>query len=181
MEILKYAIRQATVGDAAVVAQHRLSMFRDMGQVPNDALAATLLEASNGALAALLRDGSYVGWLAISESGRVLAGAGAHVQSHLPRISHDGISVTTAQVPLVVNVYTEPEARGKGMARALMTTLLKWTTIQGYDRVTLHASDAGRALYQSLGFVPTNEMRLSPTDLVCKEGGHSHELRRTPP
>jgi hypothetical protein len=32
--------------------------------------------------------------------------------------------------------------------------------------VALHASDAGRPLYQSLGFVPTNEMRWSPTDTV---------------
>ena len=45
-----------------------------------------------------------------------------------------------------------------------MNTLLKWAIAQGYDRVHLHASDAGRPLYQSLGFVPTNEMRCSPTN-----------------
>jgi hypothetical protein len=28
------------------------------------------------------------------------------------------------------------------------------------SRIVLHASDDGRRLYQSLGFVPTNEMRL---------------------
>jgi GNAT superfamily N-acetyltransferase len=164
MEMIKHSIRQATVSDAAIIARHRVGMFSDMGQVPTDALATTLLETSTAALGALLRERSYIGWLAIAESDHVLAGAGAHVQSQLPRISHNGIAVTTAPVPLVVNVYTEPDFRGMGIARALMNTLLKWATAQGYDRVVLHASDAGRPLYQSLGFVPTNEMRWSPTD-----------------
>jgi len=59
----------------------------------------------------------------------------------------------------VVNVYTEPEWRGRGIARALMKVLMEWAAGQGADRLVLHASDAGRPLYQSLGFEPTNEMR----------------------
>jgi GNAT superfamily N-acetyltransferase len=137
-------------------------MFRDMGQVPTDALAAELLEKSTFALDALLREGSYVGWFAVNESGRVLAGAGAHVKPQLPRISHDGVEVVTAAAPLVVNVYTEPELRGQGIARTLMDTLMKWAASQGFDRVILHASEFGRPLYQSLGFVASNEMRWSP-------------------
>jgi GNAT superfamily N-acetyltransferase len=164
MEIVKHSIRRATVSDAAIIARHRVGMFRDMGQVPTDALAATLLETSTAALGALLREHSYIAWLAIAENDRVLAGAGVHIQSQLPRISQDGIAVTTAPVPLVVNVYTEPDFRGMGIARALMDAVLKWATTQGCDRVVLHASDAGRPLYQSLGFVPTNEMRWSPKD-----------------
>jgi GNAT superfamily N-acetyltransferase len=162
--LTKYSLRQAAVCDAAIIARHRVEMFRAMGQVPTDALATALLESSAAALGALLRDGSYVGWFAIGEDDRVLAGAGAHIQSQLPRIAHDGIAVTIAPVPLVVNVYTEPEFRGIGMARALMEALLKWAKSSGFDRLHLHASDAGRPLYQSLGFVPTNEMRFSPTN-----------------
>jgi hypothetical protein len=30
----------------------------------------------------------------------------------------------------------------------------------GWPRLTLHASDMGRGLYEDLGFKPTNEMRL---------------------
>jgi GNAT superfamily N-acetyltransferase len=161
--MIKYSIRQATVGDAATIARHRVDMFRDMGQVPTNALATQLLETSTAAVGALLREGSYVGWLGIDESDRVLAGAGAHLKSQLPRISHNGVAVATAPVPLVVNVYTEPAFRRMGIALALMNTLMEWATAQGFDRVLLHASDAGRSLYQSLGFVPTNEMRWSPT------------------
>ncbi len=155
-------IRPATPADVDVIAGHRVAMFRDMGEVPMDALANELLAASASALSALLREGSYVGWLATDPGGRVVAGAGAHIKAWLPRIADHGARVATSRLPLVVNVYTEPEWRGKGIARALMTALMDWSVGEGFDRVLLHASDAGRPLYESLGFASTNEMRWSP-------------------
>jgi GNAT superfamily N-acetyltransferase len=71
-----------------------------------------------------------------------------------------GVAVTP--VPLMVNVYIEPTWRRRGLARALMTTLMQRAKEQGFDRVNLHASKDGHALYVALGFVPTNEMRWRP-------------------
>jgi GNAT superfamily N-acetyltransferase len=159
-----YTIRRAGVGDAATIARHRVAMFRDMGHVPTEAIAAALLQASAPALGALLQDGAYVGWLALDDSQAVVAGAGAHVKPQLPRVALDGSRIVTEALPLVVNVYTEPRWRGRGVARALMETLLAWATGEGFDRVVLHASDDGRPLYLSLGFLPTNEMRWTPAD-----------------
>ncbi|MGC1521514.1 MAG: GNAT family N-acetyltransferase [Steroidobacteraceae bacterium] len=158
-----YTIRRTTVGDAAVIAQHRVSMFRDMGQVPTQALAVELLNASQAELATLLREGSYVGWLAVGAHDEVLAGAGAHIRPTLPRITHEG-RVATGPLPLAVNVYTEPGSRRRGIARALMQAMMEWGRAQGFDRLLLHASDAARPLYRSLGFAPTNEMRWSIND-----------------
>ena len=157
-----YDIRPATAGDAAVIARHRVAMFRDMGKVPSDELASQLLDASTSALAALLHTGSYVGQLAIGANGRVIAGAGVHVRPQLPRVSSDGTHITTKPIPLMVNVYTEPEWRRRGIARALVVALMRWGADQGFDQMVLHASDAGRPLYVSLGFAATNEMRWLP-------------------
>jgi GNAT superfamily N-acetyltransferase len=159
-----YTIRPATPVDAAVIAEHRVAMFRDMGEIPTDALAAQLLAKSTAALTAWLRDQSYIGWLAVADGGAVLAGAGVHIKPQLPRISHDGARVVEDPIPLVVNVYTQPECRGQGIARALMNVLIEWAVEQGADRLVLHASDAGRPLYVSLGFEATNEMRWFPKD-----------------
>ncbi len=138
-------------------------MFSDMGQVPTTALAAELLAASTAALSEWLKNKSYVGWLALDEVGQVIAGAGAQVTLHLPRVSHDGSHIAGGPVPLVVNVYTDPKWRRLGIARALMKELMDWASARGCDRVVLHASDAGRDLYESLGFVRTNEMRWTPS------------------
>jgi GNAT superfamily N-acetyltransferase len=157
-----YHIRTCTRDDAAIVARHRVEMFREMGEVPTDDLARELLDKSTSALAAALADGTYIGWLAVGDHGKVIAGAGAHIKQQLPRMSHDKARIEVMPVPLVVNVYTEPECRGQGVARALMRVLMKWASTLGSGRVVLHASDAGRPLYTSLGFHPTNEMRWFP-------------------
>jgi GNAT superfamily N-acetyltransferase len=156
----EFRVRRATVDDAAVIARHRVGMFSDMGQVPTQALANELLQTSTEALAALLREGSYLGWFAIDAQEEVLAGAGVHIKPQLPRITHEG-RIATAPLPLAVNVYTEPGWRRRGMARALMQEMMAWAKGEGCDRLILHASKAGRPLYESLGFFPTNEMRWS--------------------
>ncbi len=161
-EECRYTIRPALVSDAAVIAHHRVAMFRDMGEVPTDELGAQLLRESTSALAALLGEGTYVGYLAVGADQDVIGGAGVHVRSQLPRISCDGTYVAIRPAPLLVNVYTEPQWRRRGIARTLVVTLMRWASEQGVDQMVLHASNAGRALYESLGFAGTNEMRWSP-------------------
>lgn len=156
-----FTIRPVAALEAAIVARHRAAMFQDMGEVP-EALTIPLREASERALAALLANGDYVGWFATDAAGAVIAGAGVHIRPQLPRISLSGDRVAESPAPLVVNVYTEPAWRGRGVARALMQRLMSWASEEDYERVVLHASDDGRPLYVSLGFTPTNEMRWAP-------------------
>ena len=52
----------------------------------------------------------------------------------------------------VLNVYTKPEYRRKGVARKLMQMLLAESADLKLDYVELKASDAGYPLYRSLGF-----------------------------
>jgi hypothetical protein len=41
-----------------------------------------------------------------------------------------------------------------------MLTMIDWCKREGIARVTLHASEDGRHLYESLGFESSNEIRL---------------------
>jgi ribosomal protein S18 acetylase RimI-like enzyme len=60
----------------------------------------------------------------------------------------------------ILNVYVYPEHRRRGVARKLMHEMLEWCRAERFTAVALHASVDGRALYDELGFTPTNEMRL---------------------
>jgi len=60
---------------------------------------------------------------------------------------------------VILNVFTEPEWRRRGIAALLMKTIIEWSREQCLEELVLHASDDGRALYEQLGFVSTNEMR----------------------
>jgi GNAT superfamily N-acetyltransferase len=149
-----YRIRAATVKDAATIAHHRAAMFRDMGDLAEEDMAA--LESETQAyLAELIPANKYFGWLVESRDG-VVAGGGLIVRRMLPRPE----SPQGGAEGCIMNVYTEPEHRRHGLARELMLTMLEWCRSNHVARVTLHASAEGRLLYESLGFAPTNEMRL---------------------
>ena len=60
----------------------------------------------------------------------------------------------------ILNMYIEPRVRRCGVVRELMKAMTEWCRSEGYGSVSLHASEAGRPLYESMGFQPTNEMRL---------------------
>lgn len=156
-----FLIRQATPADAAIIATHRVGMFRDMGRLTPEA-TALLLATSTAWLGAALETGEYVGWLAVSPDGRVLAGAGVQRRQTLPfaHTKPDGtVRIASGRVAVVVNVYTEPPERRRGLARALMERVLAWAREVELDDLVLHAAPDGLHLYESLGFAATNEMR----------------------
>jgi ribosomal protein S18 acetylase RimI-like enzyme len=148
------SIRKVTLQDCAVILHHRRSMFRDMAEGTPEELDQ-MVEASAPWLTAALADGSYQGWLAQDGQGKVVAGGGVLISTWPPRPRD-----SNARRAVIFNVYTEPEFRQRGLARELMLLMIGWLREQGFRSVVLHASDAGRHLYETLGFQPTHEMRL---------------------
>jgi len=149
----EYRIRRATVEDAPVIARHRAAMFRDMGDASGDDVAR-IESASIFFLRQMMSERRFLGWLA-ERQGEVVAGGGLVVSQLLPRPG----AVDGGAQALILNVYCEPEHRRRGLARALMAAMLEWCKRERIAKVVLHASQDGRPLYESLGFVQTNEMR----------------------
>ncbi|HEU4558878.1 MAG TPA: GNAT family N-acetyltransferase [Longimicrobium sp.] len=157
-----FAVRRATATDAAVLAHHRAAMFRDMGSLRPE-LYDALREAARPWFADAVPAGEYVAFLAApaDRPDEIVAGAGAQLRRQLPRPTPDGDGIEVRQQALVLNVYTEPAWRRRGLAALLMEHVLAWAREAGVGSVVLHASDEGRPLYEQLGFVATNEMRFT--------------------
>jgi ribosomal protein S18 acetylase RimI-like enzyme len=146
-------LRPATVADAETIQAQRDAMFTEMG---SDVARVQASSAPSLAwLRSVLADNSYSGILIESE-GQVVAGAGVSWQILAP-----GPRTLTPLRAYIQNVYVAPEQRGQGLARQLMRILLAECRARGVEQVSLHASDAGRPTYEQLGFVSTNEMRLT--------------------
>lgn len=147
-------LREATSGDVGEILRLRRLMFEDMGH--NDGAALEAMERGSQAFISNgLADGSFRAWLAEDAGGRVVAG-GAVVVS--PWLAHP--SETRPRRATILNLCTERDWRRSGIARRLMETMIGWCRREGFASVSLHASEDGRALYESLGFEPTSEMRL---------------------
>jgi GNAT superfamily N-acetyltransferase len=150
-----YVIRPAQPPDLEVILRHRRRMFEDMGY-GEPAAVEQMLSTSRPLIERGLTTGSYRGWMVEHPADGIVAGGGLislEFQSH-PRDPEP-------RRTWVVNMYTEPAHRRQGLARALMQEIVAWCRASGLRSVSLHASDDARALYESLGFEPTNEMRLS--------------------
>lgn len=147
-------IREAAPSEAAIILHHRRSMFRDMGEGTVEELDR-MVEVARPWLARALADDSYRHWLALDASGRVAGGGGVLLCSW-PANPKDPCTQRT----VILNVYTEPKFRKRGIARQVMLIILEWLKRQGFRAVNLHASKEGRPLYEKLGFQATNEMRL---------------------
>lgn len=153
-------IRQASLADAPHLAHHRAAMFLDMREL-DPADAEPLRSATEAWLARAMPAGDYVGWVACDEAGTVVGGAGIQLRALLPRPVPGRRGVLAGRQGLIVNVFVDPGYRRMGVARDLTLRALAWARDEGLASVVLHASPAGRPLYERLGFVATNEMRFA--------------------
>ncbi len=145
-------IRPATPADAETIAQQRDAMFLDIGED-----AEKLARVHQPSLAwhrRVLESGLYTGFLA-EANGEIVGGAGLLWQDLPPNPDTD-LDVRG----YVMNVYVRPDQRGQGMARRLLERVLQECAARGVTLISLHASQAGRPLYEKLGFKSTNELKL---------------------
>ncbi|MGZ4814561.1 MAG: GNAT family N-acetyltransferase [Terriglobales bacterium] len=147
-------IRAATPDDIPVLIHHRRSMWWDMGR-RDLAVLEQMDAAAREYFSSAVPDGSYRGFLAVNDAGEIIGGGGI-VISPWP----GSFQQKKPRRAMILNMYVEKPYRRRGIARALMETMIDWCRQEEFGYVGLHASDEGRPLYEKLGFRPTNEMRL---------------------
>jgi len=136
-------IRLATAADVGRVVDLREGMFRDMGVDCSD-------DAWKGPCrdwyAARIDDPAHR-IVVVEEAGRVVACVIGSLRDSAPvpgLAGHGDVLVST--------VSTDPDARGRGHARAALEQVLAWARAAGVARAELMTSPDGRRLYEALGF-----------------------------
>lgn len=158
-----FETRLAREADAELISEQRYRMFVDSGQ-GNDARLKEVAENFVPWVRERLIDGRYVGWLT-AEDGQVVAGAGVLFMDFPPHWM-DPEPVRA----YLLNVYVEPEFRGRGLARELLEMAMNDARQRGINVMSLHASEFGKPLYERNGFKSTNEMILwSEADVAGRE------------
>ena len=147
--------RPATPADAALISSHRRAMLAAMGRFEQGVLDA-IRRASEPWTARMTEKGKYLGWITMDE-GRPIASVGMLILDWPPH----PLDPTGESRAYLLNVFVEPEYRRRGLARALIERCMAEAQRRNIRVASLHASDQGRPLYESLGFRATNEMLAS--------------------
>jgi len=147
-------IRGGTMEDVPEILRQRRGMYHDMGHTDPAGLDA-MVTSSEPYLRSAMADGTLHSWLATADDGDVLGGG---IVIITPRLSRPHFP--RCHEASILNVYVYPEYRRRGIGRQIMRAMIEWCREAGFNYVSLHASEDGRALYESLGFEPTSELRL---------------------
>jgi len=130
-------------------------MFRELGVRP-----AALLDRHDRVYrrwaARRMRSGEFWAYLVEAPDGTPLGSGSVWLQPQQPR----PFFLAYRELPYVLSMYTEPSARGRGVATRILEEMIEWARRAGYPRIFLHASKFGRPVYARAGFQPGNEMRL---------------------
>lgn len=137
--------RPAEVEDAAEIVRLAGIMFDSMGMDASD--PAWQQQGRRHVHERLGRDLAVFVVDHPLEAGRLVASAAGTIARRLPTpVNEQGLA------GYVQWVCTDPDFRGRGLARRVMTALLSWYEAHGVPTVELHATARADSLYRALGF-----------------------------
>lgn len=140
--------RRGTLDDVQVLVDLRVRFLNELLNHPENnetrVVRKSLLEYFTEAIPS--RD--FVAWVA-EFGGKIVATSGMVVWQK-PAL-YGGVE--SGKLGYLLNFYTIPEARGKGIATRLLNELIGEAKSMGLRYVHLHASKDGEPIYRKAGFV----------------------------
>jgi len=145
--------RRADIRDVEALAILRREFLLEVADAqPND---TSILPRLRSWFNEKIASADFLAILAIV-ANEVIASSGLVVHEHPP-----GIMIPNGREAYIMNMYTRPAWRGKGIATVIFRQLLDIAREKNCTRVALHALPMGRAIYEQEGFVAGDkEMRL---------------------
>ena len=153
-------IHVATREHIPILVKHHHKMFHEIWihrRLRIDARQFELMDkAYTEKLNQELGNGTCTAWY-IKQEDKIVASAAISLNSTVPRPDDP-----TYKVAYLHSVFTEPDYRKNGFANLITKHAINYCKSQGIKRMNLGASDAGRPIYEKIGFKPSvTSMQLS--------------------
>ena len=149
--------RKATADDIDLLTETWIEVLRAANGLPDDADMEEAEKQSRAYYTEALRDGTHTAYLVFTDG--LFAGAGGISYYRVMPTYHN----PSGKKAYIMNMYTRPEYRRKGIASRTLDLLVEDAREKGIDVITLEATAAGRPLYERYGFTAMgSEMELLP-------------------
>lgn len=147
--------KRATIADLDVLIRTRIDVLRAANQLSEDVDMSEVERQSRDYYAMALGDGSHAAYLVFA--GDRFVGAGGVSFFQVMPTYHN----PTGWKAHIMNMYTAPEYRRRGIAWSTLDLLVKEARERGVTAISLEATAMGRLLYEKYGFIPMkDEMEL---------------------
>lgn len=143
-------IRRAGIEDIDQVIAQRMVFLREMHPEMSDP-GPEFVDLTRKYVAEKLPTGEFLVWFA-EEDGQIV-GTGGLIFWHRPPT----FGYRTDLHAYILNMYTLPEWRGKGVGTMLLQHVIDYVKTTPASRIGLQASDMGRPLYERFGFVASGD------------------------
>jgi GNAT superfamily N-acetyltransferase len=152
----KIVYRRATLGDVPALVEYRVRFLNELhGRAENDetkVIRESLLRYFNKAIPS----GDFIAWVAELD-GKMVATSGMVVWEK--PATYGGVE--SGRLGYLLNFYTIPEARRRGIATRMLNELIKEARLLGLRYLHLHASKYGEPIYRKAGFTDPQNPELT--------------------
>ena len=143
--------KKATLEDIDILTEIRIEVLRAANKLSVDADMSEVERQSYSYYQKALYDGSHIAYLVYDES-RCVGTGGVSFFQVMPTYHNP-----SGDKAYIMNMYTNPEYRRKGIAYKTLDMLIKDIKSKGISSISLEATAMGRPLYEKYGFVKMND------------------------
>ena len=138
--------RKATINDIETLASLRTEFLIELLEPQTNASVTELKKHLTGYLQQSIPNGSYASYVAIN-ANYIVATGGMTI-----RYQPGNFKNLTGKVGYIMNMYTIPEFRKRGISTAILNLLMAEAKELGITALELHATKEGESMYIKNGF-----------------------------
>ena len=146
--------RRACIDDVGALVGGRIRFVNEFFAHPDDDETETLREELQAYFSRAIASGEFIAWIAECR-GQVVGTGGMVIWQIPPRYG-----LVSGRLGYILNMYTVPEERKKGICTRLLNELIKEAKALGLTYLHLNASDDGASIYKRAGFVEPDQIEL---------------------
>lgn len=139
-------IRKSNTEDCSELTKLRIEMRKEREAEISDENQRIFRDNTFNFFKENISNGTFVAYLAI-ENNEVIATSGLCFYSVPPTYSN-----INGKVAYIMNMYTKPQFRRRGIATRLLDYLVNEAKAKNCTKITLNASDMGKPIYLKYGF-----------------------------
>jgi len=152
----KIVYRRATLSDVSALVEYRVRFLNELYDHAEDHATKVVRESLNRYFTKAIPSEDFIAWVA-ELHGKMVATSGMVVWQK-PAV-YGGVE--SGKLGYLLNFYTIPEARQKGIATRLLKELINEARSLGLRYLHLHASKYGEPIYRKAGFTETQMPELA--------------------